>query len=260
MAITVVLQQVGSVLKGAVDELFPPSVLPVVDGQAWEADQTSEYCPRCGITVDQGAVTKKGCWNCIGKRLPWNSITRLHSYSQPVDEWVKQMKYQRQWRWGRWFGKVLGERIHLQMNRAPNPQPSDPLVIVCPVPMHWIRSFRRGYNQAEIIARALAKSNGWQMRRLLARTRYTKPQTSIPPSYRQRNVSKAFAVRDPFLPVTFFRRLDLSKCTVVLVDDVKTSGATLRACARQLKHAGVKNVEIAVASVADPPQLRQGRN
>jgi len=122
-----------------------------------------------------------------------------------------------------------------------SPPDSKP-VVVCPVPMHWARRIGRGYNQAHLIGSALARDRRWPIARLLKRTRYTPPQTAVGPSRRVANVRQSFAIK----------RVDLTGWHVWLVDDVKTSGATLNACARLLRRAGAQQVNAAVVAVAHP--------
>lgn len=101
-----------------------------------------------------------------------------------------------------------------------------------PVPLHWSRRLRRGYNQAEILAGVVARRHGLPLVRGLRRVRATPPQQGDPAA-RRRNVRNAFAVR-AVGPVAGHRLL--------LVDDVFTTGATLNACARALRQAGAAAV------------------
>jgi ComF family protein len=166
--------------------------------------------------------------------VPWNRVTRLSPYKPPVSDWILAMKFRKSWLWGRWFGERLAERIGEGLD--------DKRVVVCPVPMFFFRRWVRGYNQAELIAESLAKSRGWPLARLLRRRKYTAPQTSVPVSARKENIKASFAPR----------RIDLRGWDVWLVDDVKTTGSTVGACARLLKQMGAVHVNIAVAAVADP--------
>jgi ComF family protein len=105
----------------------------------------------------------------------------------------------------------------------------DDVDVVVPVPLHWRRRRRRGFNQAEALARRLGKP--WQD--ALKRTRSTPSQTDLPAAQRHRNVRDAFALR---------RRADVNGRLVLIVDDVSTTGATLAACARVLRSAGAREV------------------
>ena len=109
---------------------------------------------------------------------------------------------------------------------------------VVPVPLHWRRRWRRGYNQAAALARALALGLQIPSRdRWLRRVRATPFQTAVAPSARRANVRGAFrAVADP----------NLTGQTVLLVDDVLTTGGTASEAARALRDAGASRVVVAV--------------
>ena len=126
---------------------------------------------------------------------------------------------------------------------------------VVPVPLHWSRRRQRGFNQAADLARHL----GLPVLRLLRRTRPTATQTGLSAARRHGNVRGAFAMarglEGPERLVGQGRRNGLEGLTVVLVDDVSTTGATLNACARVLKQAGVREVRALTAArvVTSPP-------
>ena len=113
---------------------------------------------------------------------------------------------------------------------------------VVPVPLHPWRRLRRGFNQAEDLARTL----GLPMVPVLWRPRHTAAQAGLTATERRRNVHDAFCVR----PLTLRRhRALLRGAVVVLVDDVRTTGATLHACAAALRTLGVREVRILTAAV-----------
>jgi ComF family protein len=111
----------------------------------------------------------------------------------------------------------------------------DGVDLVVPVPLHRRRRRARGFNQAEELARHL----GLQWKDVLRRTRATPSQTDLPAAQRQANVRDAFALR---------RRHDVDGLTVLLVDDVSTTGATLDACASVLQRAGAREVRALTAA------------
>lgn len=224
-------------LRDGLTELFPHycrEELAAAEAAGWQIDSPDAYCARCGATCDRAARTAEGCPFCLGQPVAWHRLVRLSAYREPMDRWIRAMKFRRSWMWGRCFGSQLAQAIE-----ASN---SSDRVMVCAVPMHLWRRWRRGYNQAQLIAEALAHARGWPLAPLLHRTRHTRPQTHVPPSRRHDNISGSFAAL----------RVDLRGWEIWLVDDVKTSGATLTACTRLLLKAGAARVNIAVASVADP--------
>ncbi len=119
--------------------------------------------------------------------------------------------------------------------------------IVAPVPMHRSRLFRRRFNQAALLASAMAKGTGHRsVLDLLERVRATPSQGHLSRLARARNVRGAFAVRPKFRDGLVGKR-------VLLVDDVFTTGATVEECARILRRAGVGAVDVVtVARVLRP--------
>jgi ComF family protein len=109
--------------------------------------------------------------------------------------------------------------------------------VVVPVPLHARRQRARGFNQAELLARAL----GPPVLLALKRRRGTPSQTGLPAARRHANVRHAFAMR---------RRLGVEGLRVLLVDDVCTTGATVEACARVLRQAGAVDVSVLTAARA----------
>jgi len=106
--------------------------------------------------------------------------------------------------------------------------------VVCAVPLHPSRVAERGFNQAELLGRALAGALGCPYGPLLKRVRATRQQARLPGAERRANVRGAFAAR----PAVGYR--------ILLVDDVFTTGATLLECAETLRRQGAQDVRYAV--------------
>ena len=113
---------------------------------------------------------------------------------------------------------------------------------VVPVPLHPWRRFRRGFNQAADLAATL----DLRVIHALCRVRVTRPQTGLSAAARRRNVRAAFRLSPLLSRAT---RAALNSATVVLIDDVRTTGATLDGCARVLKDAGVREVRALTVAV-----------
>jgi ComF family protein len=112
-----------------------------------------------------------------------------------------------------------------------HPMPAD---IVVPVPLHAARLRERGYNQAALLAREMARQVGLQVaEQTLVRQRATAPQVELDARQRRENVRDAFCCSDD----------SLSGSTVLLIDDVCTTGATLEACAIALIAGGARGVQ-----------------
>ncbi len=113
--------------------------------------------------------------------------------------------------------------------------------VFTPVPLHWSRRLLRGYNQSHLIARQLSHPRA-RISTDLVRSRRTQAQPlAATPAARARNVARAFVVRDGH---------DFMGAVVCLIDDIKTSGATLNECAKTLKQAGAARVYALVLAVA----------
>jgi len=114
---------------------------------------------------------------------------------------------------------------------------------VTPVPLHWRKKWQRGFNQAELLARAIARRRGIPVLRALTRTRFTLTQAGLSNRQRRGNVAAAFRCRRS--------AGNLTGKHVLLIDDVMTTGATAAACARVLKQAGAARVVLATVARVD---------
>lgn len=149
-----------------------------------------------------------------------------------------QIKYQGNIRVGDMFGKMLGTRL------ASSSVFSD-VDLVAPVPLHWTRKWKRGYNQAEVIASSVAKAMVVPMSvDILKRRRRTKTQTKLTVDQKARNVSDAFIASRGSLP----DRAEIHH--ILLIDDVFTTGSTLGACFTALRTVFPPSVRISVATLA----------
>ena len=154
------------------------------------------------------------------------------------------LKYEGGLKAGRFFARMLGERL------AASPQFAD-VDVVIPVPLHWTRRWRRGYNQAEVIARELADVLGADLRTdILRRVRRTRSQVRLPLAAKAANVRGAFSFRP--LPAGSPEKPHNLRATVhiLLVDDTFTTGSTLNACRAVLRQAFPLPTRISVATLA----------
>lgn len=154
----------------------------------------------------------------------------------PLRTLMHRLKYGGMTRIGEEFGRTLGERVG-----EAGLGESD---LVVPLPLHRSRMRERGYNQCEYIARGVSAVTGRPVRTdLLRRARFTPSQTSLGTRARQENVLGAFALRRKAPSAVAGR-------TILLVDDVVTTGATMRSCASVLRRAGAHRVIACAAALA----------
>ena len=150
---------------------------------------------------------------------------------------TQQLKYHADLDVGRQFGGMLGQHIAEAVH-------FEDVDVVIPVPLHWTRRWKRGYNQAEVIASEVAGQLGVDIRTdLLKRSRRTRTQTKVDPARKSENVRGAFTVNKSRLQGENYRH-------IVLVDDVFTSGSTLHNCFLALRAELPVSVRISVATLA----------
>lgn len=187
-------------------------------------------CPRCAQTVGPHANTAEGCTECRSQSFAFDRAFRFGPYEGPLREAVLRLKHLNGEGLADLLGRAFAESRGADLRAAGTG-------CVVPVPLHWWRRWTRGYNQAEAVARELAAGLGVPMLRALRRTRRTPQQLQPSREARRENVRGAFrAVRGATV---------LGK-TVLLVDDVMTTGSTLHEAARTLRAAGAAEVVVAV--------------
>ena len=114
--------------------------------------------------------------------------------------------------------------------------------IIVPMPLHWLRRWQRGFNQARLLARVVSLRTGVPIVNAVRRSRSTASQAGLSNAKRRRNVAAAF---------TMGKRIRLKNLRVLLVDDVFTTGATANACATVLKRAGAAHVSVLALARTD---------
>ncbi|HLJ97833.1 MAG TPA: ComF family protein [Gemmataceae bacterium] len=188
-------------------------------------------CPRCAGTVGPHVHLEDGCTACRDHSFPFESVLRLGPYDGLLSEAIRRMKYARD----EGLAEVLGQLWAAHLEKRLQHLKADAVV---PVPLHWRRRWRRGFNQSEVLARALAHhlhipcQSGW-----LRRVRNTPPQAGQSNAARRENVRNAFST-----PVWAEPRGK----SILLVDDVLTTGSTASDAARALRAAGALKVVIVV--------------
>jgi len=188
-------------------------------------------CPRCSSSVGAFSDLAEGCPRCRDDRFHFDGTIRLGPYEGLLREVILSVKYGGDETLGECVGRLWAEH-HASRFREIGAE------VVIPIPLHWWRRLRRGYNQAECLSAAVA--NQLKVPHLpagLKRVRPTRSQVSLTPAVRRTNMKAAFKAS---------RRIELSGRKVLLIDDVMTTGGTASDAARALKEAGATTVSVAV--------------
>lgn len=197
--------------------------------------QPKARCLRCALAIAEGHSHCSDCEATQSTASPLDAALAAVSYAFPWAGLVQEFKFQAQPAWAR--------SMALLMRSAPWVEPAlEAADWVLPMPLSTSRLQSRGFNQAWLLARSLAPSKG--RAQWLIRIRDTPAQSSLARKERLTNVENAFAI-DPL------RQRDLEGKNVLLVDDVMTSGASLRAAALPLRQAGVRRITALVFARAE---------
>lgn len=234
-----------------IEQVILPHISPPLAVQIrrldWQPESFDAYCDRCGVHVGPHELDDRGCAHCRGQRFPWDQFLRLGPYEPPLVEWIQQIKFTRYVT----LAHQLGEQIGLRLRDAG----LDPRrTVLTPMPTTWRRRVARGIDHAGEIARGAAGALGCDAVRYLERE-HRPSQRAVAPSERQRNASKAFRLR----ALAGRTAPTLRGWDLVLIDDVSTTGATLRAAARELRKLKPDMFYVGVLAVSDDEARRARR-
>lgn len=225
-------------VRATVDLVLPPrcpSCRVIVDGDGrfcidcWTQLTfiTVPHCARCGAPFDHDRGPGAECGGCLAEPPRFTTARAAFAYGGPARAVLLALKH--------------GDRPYLAATMAPHMARAagpllSPAALLVPVPLHRWRLWRRGFNQAALLAQALAKASGAAIDLdVLTRVRPTPPSAGMGRSARAANVRGAFRVID---------KARIKGRDIVLVDDVLTTGATADACARHLNRAGARRVDV----------------
>jgi len=223
--------EVRKIINYVKDIIFPVACVECgVEGEWWCEQCLSKIiltpvnrCPVCHDLTAAGSV----CAPCRSQSF-LDGVAAFFPYdeSAPIGRLIKQYKYN----YARGIEEVWGKIIAKNVSRSAG---STEVVTIIPIPLHPRRARERGFNQADVLAQFLAERLGCEWDRgSLRRVRYTQQQAHLSGAARQKNIRAAFQWTNTAVTPT----------SVLLVDDVFTTGATMQECARILKQAGAKKV------------------
>lgn len=194
------------------------------------------WCASCGVPFGVETPADALCTLCLAEPPPYSKARSALDYDEVCRKLVGKFKYSDQTNllptFAPWLLRAARELL--------------PVDVVIPVPLHRWRLLKRKYNQSALLAQAVGEELGLPVELLtLQRMRHTKPQVGMKREERLKNVRDAFVVTG-----------NVKGKTVLLVDDVLTTGATLEACSTALLEAGAAEVRVlTLARVIKPWQV-----
>jgi ComF family protein len=244
---TVKLKRIVSFGLQSFNQLLWPAVCAGCGESVCESDKTlckdcwgeliscagGDYCRRCGRDVSRYGLVGGACPDCQSKEIYFDEIARSGIYGGALSKMVLSFKKGRTE-----LDSMLGFLANSALEGGGF---AGEIEFFVPVPLHFSRRLSRGYNQSLVLAKKLKHPTA-KINTELVRIRRTKLQPAmVSEAARAKNVAGAFAVR---------RGHQFGGRSVCLVDDIKTSGATLNECAKTLKEAGASKVFALVLAVA----------
>lgn len=226
-------QRARAFLQNGLDLIYPPhcagcqrsGYLLCPDCLQTMHPLTLPFCQHCGTPF---ATSTGVCIACQRHRLRIQGLRCLNLYQGPLCNAIHALKYHGQQRLARPLGLLLAEAFTCYNMRADG---------IVPLPLHLQRQQQRGYNQATLLARVCATHLKVPcLEQLVIRQRATYAQVGLNAQERWQNVSGAFALAPEI------RGHTPNYHTLLLIDDVSTTGATLEACAAALYAAGINEV------------------
>jgi len=205
--------------------------VPICDGCLASFETiTEKRCEVCGLPL-QGSTVRDGCGllcrSCHDKTYAFERARSFAAYEGTLVRAMVLLKFERIDPLGEWFADRLAELVKRERELLSGD-------VVVPVPLHRDREHERGYNQADLIAKPLARKLRLPRKAaLLVRTRPRPGKQVLSFEERWESVRGAFATRPGS---------QVDKLRVLLVDDVMTTGATMNACSRALLEKGAKSV------------------
>ena len=197
-------------------------------------------CQSCGVPFSHHSETELKCADCVYYPPEFDQARSALVYDEASRKLILEFKHGDQTQHALAFVPWLmraGQSLIVDSD------------IVIPVPLHRMRLWRRRYNQAALIAKELSQAMSMPYRPdLLLRKKATASQGHLSPKQRTENVKRAFRVQEELTPM-------IKGKTVLLVDDVYTTGATVRECARVLKAAGAARVNVLTVARTVPEEL-----
>ncbi|MCR6545390.1 ComF family protein [Dehalobacterium formicoaceticum] len=188
-------------------------------------------CASCPTFIPLEA---RYCLNCL-REPPWffDAGIAVFPYQDDIRQVLQDFKYRGTVKWAKPLGTLMAEAVLHKL-------PFHNITTVIPVPLHPNRERTRGYNQSELLAREIGRRLDVRVEvSILLRIKDTPSQTGLSKEGRRENMHEAFQIGESG---------DLTGKTVLLVDDIYTTGTTVNTCSRILKEAGAKAIFVATCA------------
>jgi ComF family protein len=185
--------------------------------------QAVPKCQQCGLNLPAPLSL---CGHCLKSPPAYSYVVSAMDYTEESGSLLQRFKFYYDFAAGRVLAELLAEQLEQTYQNKPWPD------LIMPVPLHYKRLWRRGFNQALVLARNLKLSIPIDYKSL-KRIRHTPRQVGLSGNWRKRNLAQAFAVSK-----------NLCGQTIAILDDVITTGATVNEIAKVLLKAGAKEVVI----------------
>lgn len=187
-------------------------------------------CMCCGKPVIN--AEQEYCFDCSKRKHAFEEGRSLWIHKEPAEQAIYAFKYHNRRIYGKAFGAELADQYGDYLKKKG-------ITMIVPIPLHRKRKKRRGYNQAEILAKVLGESTGIMVDAgVLERVKATKPQKQLDNKGRRRNIKGAFRVTK-----------SVKGEKIMLIDDIYTTGSTLDEAAGVLKRSGAEKVYFLTLSI-----------
>jgi len=193
--------------------------------------QVTTACYQCGIPLED---SKPGqiCGQCLQKKPAFDRVISIYHYRDPLVWLIQQMKFHNKPTIAHLLGRLMANHLEHLISLKDFQKPE----VIMPVPLHYKRQHKRGFNQAEEFAKIISATIGCPIdTQSIERNISSQQQSGLDARQRRKNVKGIFRIKN---------QKQLNYEHVVLIDDVMSTGSTANEIARTLKRAGVDRVDI----------------
>ena len=190
-----------------------------------------KYCEKCGNSLSTATfATMQLCGECIKNPPPFDRTLAIFNYQKPIDYLILKLKFNNNLSCAALLGNLMAKQLlaHYSQQKLLKPE------VIIPIPLHSQRLKERGFNQAVELARPIAKALSIPIDKYsFIRIKNTEAQSLLKTKERQQNIKQAFAIKK----ITGYRY-------VAVIDDVITTGNTVKEFCNILRTAGIIKIDL----------------